>query len=386
MSRDNFTERLGVCVVMLVSLLLMVPAFFAPHIENDEIIYKTLMAKTSFLLDGYTLRGSSILASLPAIYDTSLFFHPPMFFLVGKVLFLVAGESGLVGISTAASLGTTLLIYLIGRSLYGFKVGLVASILWALNPLQLFVAQRIWLDSLMTFFVILAVFLCITESKKRLLTTFLAGVVLLFGIMTKYPASLAIVPVVIAIVIQEFSKMRFLVTRLMIFILPLLALVPWFFYFHAHTGALFLFSKPTADMIQAFPCVRMVLQRPFYFFIVQSLLSYPIYVFAFLAVRKNSLKPDLVISSWVLVYFVFMTVFGLGGGGLTLRYILPAYPALSLLSAKYLIANAKNSLLLALVGCFMAVGLITAFINYGHAGAVDISNLFEGCYSGCSCV
>lgn len=382
MNRQNFI----LAPILLVHLLLMSSAFFVPHMENDEVIYKTLMVKTSFSLKGYTLRGSSILANLPSIYDTPLFFHPPIFTLLGKVVTLVAGETGLVAISVVASLGTTLVIYLIGRLLYEYKVGLVASALWVLNPLQLFVSQRIWLGALMVFFICLTIYFYLKGVKKGFLYPFLAGLWLLLGVLTKYPAVLTAVPVFFATCCYSTLESRFKVAKLLAFSMPLLLLSLWFYYFYTHTGgALFLLSKPTAGMVQAFPCVRMVLQRPFYFFITQSFLTYPIYIFAFFAVKKYCLKKDLVMISWVLVYFIFMTAFGLTGGGFTLRYALPAYPALSLLSGKFVMDHIKNFYLLALFGCFVMVGFTTSLINYGNVGAVDVSNLFEGCYSGCSC-
>jgi len=386
MNSEKLQTALAIVGILVFNLLLTSPSLVRQHIENDEVIYKTLISKTNFMLEGYTLRDSSIFTQLPDIYDTPIFFHPPLFLLLGKAVSLILGEDGPVIISVVSSLSTAFLIFLLGRLLYDYRIGLVAMTLWTTNPLQLFVAQRIWLDSLMVFFVCLAVYLSLVGTGKRSGFFLLAGLVLFLGVMTKYPAMLAIVPVFFVILLGEFGHIKKRVNRLVIFFLPLLLLVPWFYYFHLHAGDVLLTSKPTLEMLRQFPCTAFSVNRPGYFLVVQTILTYPIYLFALFAINKRTLKSSLILIAWAVAYFVFMTFYGFLGGGFTLRYILPAYPALSILAGKFIVDRLSNNYIMVLTGCFMVVGLVTIVVNNGNIGAVDIANLLEGCASGCTCI
>jgi|GEM_PF-5091204 4-amino-4-deoxy-L-arabinose transferase-like glycosyltransferase len=372
-------------LLLVVQAFLLSPAFFVPHIENDEVIYKALAAQTTFVLQGYTLRGTSIFASLPAIYDTPLFFHPPVYILLGKALAALVGENGFVVVSVAAALGTTLATFLLGKLMYGERAGLVAAALWVLNPLQLFVAQRIWLDALLVFFCCWSVYLYAAGIHRGLRYTFLAGVMLALGVLTKYTAILTVVPIVVLAVVYHRDLVTAKLARLVICAMPAVLVLGWVYFFYTRTGALVVVPAPTAAMLEQFPCSKMVFARPWYFFGVQTLLVCPVYLLAFLAVGKKIARATVVLAAWSGSYVAALTVYGVLGGGFALRYILPAYPALSLLAGSYVSTHLKSTYLLTVVGCFIAIGCGTALINYGHVGAVDISNLFEGCYSGCSC-
>ena len=88
--------------------------------------------------------------------------HPPLYniFLhfwryVGESVFVLRLSSVLFGV------GAVLLIYLIGKKIFDYKVGLVAALILALNPLHLNYSQNIEPYSFTVFFSFLAIYFLI---------------------------------------------------------------------------------------------------------------------------------------------------------------------------------------------------------------------------------
>ncbi len=84
--------------------------------------------------------------------------HPPLFFVIGKVLFLVFGSTELVARSFAAIAGIVAVwsIYLLGRELYSSKLGLIAATLCCFNYFHISYSQEARPYSLVFLFVCLS--------------------------------------------------------------------------------------------------------------------------------------------------------------------------------------------------------------------------------------
>lgn len=69
--------------------------------------------------------------------------HPPLYFLLVKVFMLFGQSEFIIRLPSAlCSVGSIFFIYLLGRDLFGERVGQVSALIIAISPLQLFYAQE----------------------------------------------------------------------------------------------------------------------------------------------------------------------------------------------------------------------------------------------------
>lgn len=123
-------------------------------------------------------------------YRDFMFFHPPgVLVLFGALQPLIAHwwPSGrlLVAFVDACSAG---LVFRLGLRIRGWREGLVAGLVYAVNPLALISAVRINQDSLITFLGLLGLVMLV--ERRSIGRELLAGVCLGLAIWMKYPAAL----------------------------------------------------------------------------------------------------------------------------------------------------------------------------------------------------
>ncbi|MEK6874464.1 MAG: glycosyltransferase family 39 protein, partial [Nanoarchaeota archaeon] len=102
-------------------------------------------------------------------------------------------------ISVLFSIGTILVIYQIGKTLYNRRAGLLAALLLALNPLDVIESHYFSLDVPMTFWLMI-VMLCSVHIlyTGRRIWYILGGICIGIAAATKYPGLIGIVPLGIA--------------------------------------------------------------------------------------------------------------------------------------------------------------------------------------------
>ena len=129
------------------------------------------------------------------------------------------------------------------------------------------------------------------------------------------------------------------------------------------------------ENLEMFPFVRMMVERSWYFYFLHVIVISPVYIFAYISVAERiKNKKDLTETIWILSYFIFATIFGLLGQGYQTRYIMPAVPALSLLSADYMAGKNKAVWVIGMV--FLAYGFLTGILNSVIFKPADLFSVF----------
>lgn len=364
--------------ILLLSLSIQLPALFTRHIENDEVILQALAEKVLVNPRDYSLQGTAVLDQLPRIvYDKPLFHHPPLF-AYGLALFKkVLGVKFQILFPILASVLTVLIIFAIGKKLYDERIGLIAAFIFSICPIALHASTKIWIDAVLTLFCTLSVYLSILAVKKENpILYILAGISFGLAVLSKISA-LAVIAPIAYLFLKSFNIKR-LGNILYFLIFSIVISGSWLFIFYKTFGTFFpWWIKPSEEPLRMFPFIRMAMDRPWYFYFSNISAAAPIFLFGWIGMIK-SIKhpekwPELI---WALSFIGGFTLIGIMGlEGYVTRYILPAIPAMAILSAKELAAN--NTKLLWLAACvFMAYGLTNAILNAFLFQVADVSSLF----------
>lgn len=350
--------------ILLFSLAIRIPAFFIPHLENDEVIYEKLADQVSKSPLNYTLRGTDILSQLPKMnYDQPLFHRPPLFVYLLAIVRGVFGKPWGIILPILFGTLTVLAVFGVAREWYGEKQGLISALVVASCPLLLFASYRILIDSQLVFLITLAVwaFLVALRRNSRLLFS-ASGIILGLAILTKEPAVIMVITCAYIIFRGGFSKER-VVNFLCFLLCAFLVTLPWYYWFYSTYRTLIpLWAKFYPENFQMFPFVRMVVDRPWYFYLKNISLAMPIYIFAWVSIginlKKKMAKPEIV---WALVYLGVITLYGIMGQGYQTRYILPIVPALAILAAEVL--NNRNKIVLGVGITLLGLSFLTGILN-----------------------
>ena len=270
--------------------------------------------------EGLYLYISQNLISNPlALHDQTgkLFFeNPPLFTYMLSFLFRVLG---IVSTQVARSFntiigsGTIVLVYFIGRHLYGRSVGLLSAVLLSLNPLHWWISTRILTDVPLTFFIYLSLFMLIRNKKGKFFIFSFASVA------TKYPAApLFFVPIL--------NNVRLKKSPWLWMNLYLLGLGLTIFFVALNVKT----EIPWLDFLLAsfrFPDLKQIYQETFYF--LSSIVCFFFFIGLASALRKRDFSPLLI---WVILFgtarfFLPWQAFRMS------RYTLPLYPGVIILAA-----------------------------------------------------
>jgi len=136
------TTVLALTVAIVVGLLASLGPLTANRLHRDEAIYSSW--------------GLDIASGRDLLLSASPVDKPPLFFYIQALSFLLFGPSEVAARipSLTASVISLGLIYLLGRSLYGRGVGLVAALLLAASPFAILFAPTAFTDPLMVTWVL----------------------------------------------------------------------------------------------------------------------------------------------------------------------------------------------------------------------------------------
>ena len=162
----------------------------------------------------------------------SLINQPPLGFYAQGLFLSIFGlsvESG-VFLVRLFGLGCILMVYLLGKEVYGKPVGVLASALFALTPWQIVLSNTFLIDAQCLFLSLSALYaglLALKVNSNRLL--FLAGVFFALAFYTKLFAVFMLIPLFLFYLYLQRNKLRSLPIKLPVFFLPLLvATVVWY--------------------------------------------------------------------------------------------------------------------------------------------------------------
>ena len=154
----------------------------------------------------------------------SLINQPPLgFYAQGLFLsiFGVSIESG-VFLVRLFGLGCILMMYLLGKELYGKPAGLLASALFTLAPWQMVLSNAFLIDTQCLFLSLAALYvglLAFKDNSNKLL--FVAGVLFALAFYTKLFAVFALIPLFLFYLYLQPKQQRSLPIKLPLFFLPL---------------------------------------------------------------------------------------------------------------------------------------------------------------------
>ncbi|MFP4472719.1 MAG: ArnT family glycosyltransferase [Candidatus Omnitrophota bacterium] len=166
---------------------------------------------------------------LPSYFYRPLFKHPPLFsYSQALSLNFIPHESlRFIFPSLLAGILMIPLAFGIGLLLNGRLTGLLAALITAMDPVRIMCSQKIWMDTMLGFFMVLGIYLFLLAMHKKKDGYFTcSGLVLGLAGLVKYPGLLAWFAVLVYVALyrrEVLRKSRFLFAA----VLPVLMQLPW---------------------------------------------------------------------------------------------------------------------------------------------------------------
>jgi len=226
----------------------------------DEALYVHMAYEMSFDIRHYNAINysrhyvSKRPKKLPDYLWKKLFKHPPMYCYLLLNSYKIHNEFGAqktpikrqaIRVSIWLGVFTILAVYLIGRFISGPLVGGLAALFLTIDPVHWICSQKIWMETTITFFIVLSglLYLYALKSKKRQIILYiLTGLSIGCAVLTKYPGALAM----IAIFLYTLFNRKSLLKQPKWILIPgfmFLTLLDWVFWNFDVYGMGFLFGQ-----------------------------------------------------------------------------------------------------------------------------------------------
>ena len=213
----------------------------------DEALYVHMAYEMSFDIRHYnainysTHYVSKRPKKLPDYLWKKIFKHPPMFCYLILNSYKIHNDFGLqktpikrqaVRVSIWMGVLTILAVYLVGRFISGPFVGGLAALFLTIDPVHWICSEKIWMETTITFFMVLAGLLYLyafNKEKGRPILYILTGISIGCAALTKYPGALAI----FAIFLYTLFNRKSLLKQPKWILIPgfmFLALLDWLFW------------------------------------------------------------------------------------------------------------------------------------------------------------
>jgi 4-amino-4-deoxy-L-arabinose transferase-like glycosyltransferase len=372
-------------IVLCVGISLKISSLDTPHNEWDEQIYLTLV-KNLHDNGRYSLQGTSILPNLSqSIYNKPLFHHPPLYIFLMTPFVYSFGDASSVIVSWLGHILVVLAVFLFSNyfirdNIITFRMLIAVTI----DPLLVFTSQKIWIDSLLAGLMAMAivVFIIGTEYRRRVMWG-LSGILLGLSILTKAPGILAGGIFFVIAIYVYFVKADKNVFKDLMFaaVAAVIITAPWFFEFYAYYGKLLPdWLKPDPWLLENNEFMRMVTDRPWYYFIKEFFLLNPLLgltlIMQCILIKKTTFI-EIVLWFWLLVVVAVLTLIAASGQSFQMRFIVPAvapiYLLLGLLNTK--IGNQMKPLSFWLFLISLILLAITSLLYTIHFESADIYSL-----------
>jgi len=235
------------------------------------------------------------------------------------------------------SLGAIFLVYLLGKDLYGRKVGLIAGTMMTFYWVFTFYSVRLLTDIPATFLGLLSFYFFWGWYIKRkkasgLYLSVLAGIM---AFSTRFPLALVLVTCgVYLIFVKKFEILKDK-TVWKSFALGLLLLSPYLVYFLIHRFSLFNFYFGASAVSVHQPIGLHVLPMPFQFVLsfwnialilgIISLYSLVLYLDIIWKQKSDKFNADLFIFLWIFIHYFFYVIIFREGTDRWILIILPAF-------------------------------------------------------------
>ncbi len=197
--------------------------------------------------------------------------QPPLGFYIEALFFKVFGSSIDTGVVlvTLFGLGCTVLVYKIGKVLYGRSTGLLAAVLFALTPWELVLSRSFLIDVQCLFFSLLCLFVGILAIRKdSLKLSVFSGTLFAAALLTKLFAVFTLIPLLLFYIYYRPKTLKRTFSLLAAFILPVLLFAFLWYQVILGKGLLSVFHHADFGNYNSSDFV------PSYFFVGNFLLNY----------------------------------------------------------------------------------------------------------------
>ncbi|MGQ9721584.1 MAG: ArnT family glycosyltransferase [Candidatus Jordarchaeum sp.] len=382
----NFSKKINVVVLLLVGILIFFFNLGSRDLwDPDETRYAVIARE---------MRESRNWV-LPHLNGKIYGEKPPLYFwLINFSIFLLGKNSEFANRLPSALSGftTVLVTFFFGERLFNYRVGFTSALILATCILFPSISRWVILDSLLTLFFVLTLFSFyrgLENKEKRKLYYLLAGLFMGFGVLTKGPVAYLTIPIFIIFTILTKRVIDFLCTELLwSFLLSVLVVSVWFVPACLEGGKYYanwiLFKQVIGTYIEGGKHFHA--KRAFFYFIRFPLEFIPWIVFLPNSIisglkRYNEKKKEFF---FLFVWFVFIFLFFTFSKGKKDNYILPLYPAASIMigtffdfgfrflkSKKIIITGLISLIIIFLIGFFSILifspkKIYISFIEYQH--------------------
>ena len=224
--------------------------------------------------------------------------QPPLGFYIEALFFRIFGSSANTGVTlvTLFGLGSVVLVYLIGKEIYGRSTGFFAAALLGLNPWHLVLSRSFLIDAQCLFFSLLCLHMGILAFRKvSVKLALVSGLVFAAAMLTKFYAVFILVPLLLFYIYSRPKDLRCILSQLAAFSMP--ALVFAFMWYQLFLGRSLLSIFHHNDLLDVIPASTGIVASPF--FATNFLIDYGLGL-AFIAATAFSLLLSLSLRKYFL--------------------------------------------------------------------------------------
>ena len=249
-----------------------------------------------------------------------------------------------------------LTMYLLAKKLFSERIALISAFLLSISPIEILCSQKIWADTMVSFFVVLtALLFFLAKERSNLFLCFIAGITSGIAVLAKQSGGFILITILIFHLYQHKSELfkinkiqRIIFDRyLLVLILGMLIVTFHWFYAITKTYGHPLYSPSQPGIQQQTWWFAALSKRPRFLYLVTIPYLVPVFALVYFSIIAgpfirgfiNEKKAFLVI--WILTFLGILMFMKTKEN----RYMLPAYPAIAMLSADLLqkIGNFINS-------------------------------------------
>jgi len=191
--------------------------------------------------------------------------QPPLGFYIEALFFSIFGMSADTGVIlvTLFGLGSTVLMYLIGKDMYGRSTGLFAAALFGLNSWHLVLSRSFLIDAQCLFFSLLCLHVGVLAIRRGSVKLALAsGLAFAAAMLTKFYAVFILIPLLLFYMHSKPKNLKRILSQLAAFSMPVLVFaVTWY---QTFLGRSLLSIFHHNDFLDVIPASVGVVASPFF--------------------------------------------------------------------------------------------------------------------------
>ena len=322
---------------------------------------------------------------IPHLNGILYFEKPPLFYWLSSLSFKLFGIHVAAIRAINALLGALgcLLTYVIASKLYDQKIGFFSALILASSLLYFTMAHMVTLDMAVTFFITGALYAYLigfkeTHPLKRRGYFYLTAIAMALAVLTKgligilFPISIIVCWLFFNKHLSKpfsdraFQQSTYLPSSIILF---LLLTLPWHLIVQ-HTHPEFLHFYIVEHHFLRYTDLSIGHNEPIWFFIPYLLLGFLPWTFFLLQTIRmqyqtwRKKEPSFSINLYFIIWVLFIFIFFSFSKSKLIPYILPLFPALSILTAQYVVRFKENHCMLGIL--FTIAGLLTLLFYAPH--------------------